>query len=89
MPEIKKAISGRLVRLKNIIKVFFSKEVFLVYQMGKVGSTSVYDSLLEKTIEDMKRRINKDIEYIENYTLFLDVKIILKTPLAAFGDNVY
>lgn len=42
-----------------------------------------------KTIEDMKRRINKDIEYIENYTLFLDVKIILKTPLAAFGDNVY
>ena len=61
----------------------------MVYQMGKVGSTSVYDSLLEKTIEDMKRRINKDIEYIENYTLFLDVKIILKTPLAAFGDNVY
>ena len=29
-----------------------------------------------------------DIEYIENWTLYLDIKIILKTPLSLFKSKI-
>lgn len=49
MREIKKKLLGRWIRLRELINLLVSNEVYLIYQMGKVGSTSVYESLLEKS----------------------------------------
>lgn len=41
-----------------------------------------------KTVEDMKRRVEKDIWYIEHWSFWLDIQIILKTVLdAVHGDE--
>lgn len=38
-------------------------------------------------IEDMEGRVKKDIEYIENWTFFLDIKIIFKTVINMCGKE--
>lgn len=41
-----------------------------------------------KTVEDMKRRVEKDIWYIEHWSFWLDIQIILKTVSDAIhGDD--
>ncbi len=41
-----------------------------------------------KTVEDMKRRVEKDIWYIEHWSFWLDIQIILKTVADAIhGDD--
>lgn len=44
-----------------------------------------------KTVYDMEERVKKDVWYIENWTFFLDIKIILKTVLNVFKgeENAY
>ena len=32
--------------------------------------------------EDMQKRVDSDIEYIKNWNIFLDLKIILLTPIS-------
>lgn len=39
------------------------------------------------TIDQMEGRVEKDIEYIENWSLILDIKIILKTILNMLGKE--
>ena len=40
-----------------------------------------------KTVEDMAERVKKDIWYIENWSLLLDLRIILKTVLNVFAGD--
>ena len=40
-----------------------------------------------ETIESMKTRIDYDIEYLKNWSLSLDIKIIFKTVLLIFKDS--
>lgn len=54
---------------------------------GITGLWQVTERGKSKTSEDSRKRL--DIEYAENYSLWLDIKILLKTPLAAFQhENV-
>jgi len=40
--------------------------------------------------EMMRRRIEHDLEYIENWSLLFDLKILLLTPFKGFvGQNAY
>lgn len=40
-----------------------------------------------KTVEDMAERVKKDIWYIENWSMLLDLRIILKTVLNVFAGD--
>ena len=40
-----------------------------------------------KNTSDFERWYKYDIEYIENWSLFLDFKIILKTPFSLFSSG--
>ncbi len=43
-----------------------------------------------RTLEDMRRRIELDLQYIDNWSLGLDLKILLRTPMAGFvHENAY
>ena len=39
------------------------------------------------SIEKLRKRVDYDIEYIERWSLWLDVKILFKTILLVFGDS--
>ncbi|MDB6063257.1 MAG: wcaJ [Verrucomicrobiaceae bacterium] len=41
------------------------------------------------TLEKMLARVEMDIEYINKWSLWLDVEILLKTPLSLFSKNAY
>ena len=41
----------------------------------------------ERNTSDFERWYKYDIEYIENWSLFLDFKIILKTPFSLFSGR--
>jgi lipopolysaccharide/colanic/teichoic acid biosynthesis glycosyltransferase len=42
------------------------------------------------TPEKMRRRVQFDLHYIDNWSLVFDLKIILLTPLAVLGkENAY
>jgi len=41
------------------------------------------------TLDKMKKRVAYDLYYIENWSLFMDLKIILLTPFALFHKNAY
>ncbi|MEL6375355.1 MAG: undecaprenyl-phosphate glucose phosphotransferase [Pseudomonadota bacterium] len=42
------------------------------------------------TADKIQRRVEHDIHYIENWSVLLDLKILLKTPLSLLkGDNAY
>ena len=42
----------------------------------------------ERNAVDFKTWYKYDIEYIENWSLFLDLEIILKTPFAMFSKKI-
>ncbi|SMF56974.1 putative colanic acid biosysnthesis UDP-glucose lipid carrier transferase [Alteromonadaceae bacterium Bs31] len=42
-----------------------------------------------ETIESMEKRVHFDLEYIKNWSLSLDIKIIVKTPFVLFSKNAY
>ena len=41
------------------------------------------------TVDKMKSRIDYDLYYIENWSIFMDIKIILLTPVSLFSKNIY
>lgn len=42
-----------------------------------------------ETLDKMLRRVELDLEYINHWSLWLDVKILIKTPLTLFSNNIY
>jgi putative colanic acid biosysnthesis UDP-glucose lipid carrier transferase len=43
-----------------------------------------------KTLEDMRRRIEFDLQYIDNWSLVFDLKILMLTPASGFvHENAY
>ena len=40
-----------------------------------------------RTVRDMRRRIQLDLAYIRNWSLWLDLRIILVTPLRGLMNN--
>jgi len=42
-----------------------------------------------KTIEQMQKRVNYDFAYINNWSIWLDIKILMKTFFILFTDDVY
>lgn len=76
---------------------YYSKEIdkYMVRHFALPGITG-YAQIMgargeTKRIEDMQKRVEYDIWYLENWSFFLDMKIILLTALATFkGDkNAY
>lgn len=42
-----------------------------------------------ETIEKMARRVELDLEYINTWSLWLDIRILLKTPFSLFSKDIY
>lgn len=42
-----------------------------------------------ETIEKMQLRVSKDLDYINHWSLWLDLKILVKTPFTLFSRNIY
>ena len=42
-----------------------------------------------ETVEKMQQRVNQDLNYINHWSLWLDVKIIIKTPFTLLSKNIY
>lgn len=42
-----------------------------------------------QTLEKMARRVEKDLEYINHWSLWLDLKILIKTPFTLFSRDIY
>jgi putative colanic acid biosynthesis UDP-glucose lipid carrier transferase len=42
-----------------------------------------------ETIEKMKKRVELDLAYINNWSLWLDIKIFIKTPFKLISNNIY
>jgi putative colanic acid biosysnthesis UDP-glucose lipid carrier transferase len=40
-----------------------------------------------ETVERMKARVDLDLEYLRNWSLWLDVRIVLRTVRLLFGDS--
>lgn len=57
---------------------------------GLTGLAQVNDCRGEtKTVEEMARRVEYDLEYINNWSAKLDVKIIFQTVFVLFSDKAY
>ena len=39
------------------------------------------------TVEKMQRRVEYDLQYINNWSPWMDIKILVRTPLSLFTDN--
>lgn len=42
-----------------------------------------------ETVEKMQLRVAQDLNYINQWSLWLDIKILLKTPFTLFSKNIY
>ncbi|MNE14118.1 UDP-glucose:undecaprenyl-phosphate glucose-1-phosphate transferase [compost metagenome] len=42
-----------------------------------------------ETIDKMEKRVELDLAYINNWSLWLDIKILIKTPLTLLSKNIY
>ena len=60
-----------------------------VTNMAGGGGGLAYGHVVnERNTDDFSIWYKYDIEYIENWSLYLDLKIILKTPLAIFSKKI-
>ncbi len=41
------------------------------------------------TLDKMVKRVEYDLDYINNWSLWLDIKILMKTPRSLLGSNIY
>ncbi len=82
------SLVGPRPEIPNFVKEF--REVIPLYMIkhyvkpGMTGLAQVKGLRGDTSIED---RIQEDINYIENWSLWLDIVILLKTPFKAFNKN--
>ncbi|WP_244934430.1 undecaprenyl-phosphate glucose phosphotransferase [Pseudomonas saudiphocaensis] len=41
------------------------------------------------TLDKMERRVELDLQYINNWSVWLDIKILIKTPFTLLGKDIY
>jgi len=74
---------------------FYSEKIsaYLVRHRIKPGITGLAQTHgcrgETQTLQKMQRRIDYDLEYIHNWSLWLDFKILLKTPLSLMSKDIY
>ncbi len=56
---------------------------------GMTGLAQIRGQRGEANEENMKNRFNSDMEYIQNWSLFLDIKILFLTIPSLFNKNIY
>lgn len=66
---------------KNVIPLYMVKHYV---KPGMTGLAQINGLRGDTSVED---RIQADISYIENWSFFTDIAILLKTPFKAFNDN--
>lgn len=42
-----------------------------------------------ETLDKMEKRVELDLAYINNWSVWLDIKILIKTPFTLFGKDIY
>ncbi|MDT4827526.1 UDP-glucose:undecaprenyl-phosphate glucose-1-phosphate transferase [compost metagenome] len=42
-----------------------------------------------ETIDKMERRVELDLAYINNWSIWLDLKILIKTPFTLLSKDIY
>ncbi len=94
LPQLFNVLRGdmSLVGPRPEIPVFVEqfKEVIPLYMVkhyvkpGMTGLAQIKGLRGDTSVED---RIHEDIEYIENWTFWLDIYILIKTPLKAINKN--
>jgi len=42
-----------------------------------------------ETLDKMEKRVELDLTYINNWSLWLDIKILVKTPFTLLGKDIY
>jgi putative colanic acid biosynthesis UDP-glucose lipid carrier transferase len=42
-----------------------------------------------ETLDKMQKRVEIDLNYINNWSLWLDIKILIKTPFTLFSKDIY
>ncbi|MNF59837.1 UDP-glucose:undecaprenyl-phosphate glucose-1-phosphate transferase [compost metagenome] len=42
-----------------------------------------------ETIDKMEKRVELDLAYINNWSLWLDIKILIKTPFTLLSKEIY
>ncbi|MCY1405351.1 UDP-glucose:undecaprenyl-phosphate glucose-1-phosphate transferase [compost metagenome] len=42
-----------------------------------------------ETLEKMQKRVELDLDYINNWSLWLDFKILIKTPFSLLSKDIY
>ena len=42
-----------------------------------------------ETLDKMQKRVELDLDYINHWSLWLDIKILIKTPFSLFSKNIY
>ncbi len=42
-----------------------------------------------RTVDEMRRRVEFDLDYINRWSLKLDILILLRTPFVLFSDKAY
>jgi len=74
---------------------FYSKKIsaYLVRHRIKPGITGLAQINgcrgETETLQKMQRRIDYDLEYIHNWSLWFDFEILLKTPVSLISKDIY
>jgi lipopolysaccharide/colanic/teichoic acid biosynthesis glycosyltransferase len=79
------SIVGPRPELPAIVARYADPAYMLRHQV-KPGLTGLWQ-ISERGSRPMHECVDIDLEYVEKVSLWLDLKIIAKTPLAAFGDH--
>jgi len=94
LPQLFNVLMGSmsLVGPRPEIPVFVEhfKEIVPLYMIKhyvKPGITGLAQIKGFRGDTSIEARIHEDIEYIENWSLMLDIYVLLKTPLKAFNKN--
>jgi uncharacterized protein YbbC (DUF1343 family) len=79
------SVSAKLEHSSHILEQqngdLFRLAAFFGPQHGFRGET--------ETIDKMEKRVELDLAYINNWSLWLDIKILIKTPFTLLSKNIY